>query len=103
MYEPYLIPQDNGLRTDNREMKLSDAQGRGIEVSMNELFNFNVYNYSTENLTKAVYQYQLQKQDGVTLNLDYATSGVGCTARGIFPAYRALPTAYKRVINIKLN
>lgn len=103
MYEPYLIPQDNGLRTDNREMKLSDAQGRGIEVSMNELFNFNVSNYSTENLTKAVYQYQLQKQDGITLNLDYATSGVGCTARGIFPAYRALPTAYKRVINIKLN
>ncbi|MBP3832799.1 MAG: DUF4981 domain-containing protein [Bacteroidaceae bacterium] len=103
MYEPYLIPQDHGLRTDNREMKLYDAEGRGIEVSMNELFNFNVSNYSTENLTKAVYQYQLQKQNGVTLNLDYATSGVGCTARGIFPAYRALPTAYKRVINIKLN
>ena len=103
MYEPYLIPQDHGLRTDNREMKLYDAEGRGIGVTMNELFNFNVSNYSTENLTKAVYQYQLQKQDGVTLNLDYATSGVGCTARGIFPAYRALPTAYKRVINIKLN
>ena len=102
MYEPYLIPQDHGLRTDNREMRLSDGEGRGIEVSMNELFNFNVSNYSTENLTKAVYQYQLQKQDGVTLNLDYATSGVGCTARAIFPAYRALPTAYKRVISIKL-
>jgi len=72
-------------------------------VKMNELFNFNVSNYSTENLTKAVYPYQLQKQDGVTLNLDYATSGVGCTARAIFPAYRAYPTAYKRmiVINIK--
>ncbi|MBR1543112.1 MAG: DUF4981 domain-containing protein [Bacteroidaceae bacterium] len=102
MYEPYLIPQDYGLRTDNRKMRLSDSEGRGIEVSMNELFNFNVSNYSTENLTKAVYQYQLRKQDGVTLNLDYATSGVGCTARAIFPAYRALPTAYKRIINIKL-
>ncbi|MBO7419067.1 MAG: DUF4981 domain-containing protein [Bacteroidaceae bacterium] len=103
MYEPYLIPQDHGLRTDTRHIKLADAQGRGVEVSMNELFNFSVSNYSTENLTKAVYQYQLQKQDGVTLNLDYATSGVGCTARAIFPAYRAMPLAYSRVITIKIN
>ena len=102
MFEPYLIPQDNGLRTDNRMMKLTDNQGRGIEVTMDNLFNFNVSNYSTENLTKSVYQYQLQKQDGVTLNLDYATSGVGCTARAIFPAYRALPAYYKRNITIKL-
>jgi len=103
MFEPYLLPQDHGLRTDNRRMALHDAEGHGIEVKMNELFNFSVSNYSTENLTKSVYPYQLKKQDGVTLNLDYATSGVGCTARAIFPAYRAYPTAYKRVIIINVK
>ena len=103
MYEPYLQPQDHGLRMDNRRMALHNAEGQGIVVSMDALFNFNVSNYSTENLTKAMYPYQLQKQDGVTLNLDYASSGVGCTARAIYPAYKAYPMAYKRTIVIDVH
>lgn len=103
MYEPYLIPQDHGLRTDNRWLSMTDAEGKGLKFQMNELFNFNAYPYSTENLTKAVYQYQLEKQDGVTLNLDYATSGVGCTARGIFASYRVYPQAYERNITIQIK
>lgn len=100
MYEPYLIPQDYGLRTDNRWMKITDNNGIGLNVTMNELFNFNASNYSTENLTKAMYTYQLKEQDGTTLNLDYATSGVGCTARAIFDAYRAYPQLYEREITL---
>src|SRR5690606_12922371 len=53
MYEPYLIPQDFGLRTDNRWVRMTDNEGNGVEFSCNELFNFNVYEYSTDNLTKA--------------------------------------------------
>lgn len=102
MYEPYLIPQDYGLRTDNRWLRMTNIVGKGLEFSMDQWFNFNTYPYSTDNLTKAVYTYQLQEQDGITLNLDYATSGVGCTARGIFDAYRAMPQLYERKINIRL-
>jgi len=102
MYEPYLIPQDNGLRTDNRWLRMTNDTGVGLEFSMDQRFNFNVYPYSTENLTKATYTYQLQEQDGVTLNLDYSTSGVGCTARGIFPAYRTYPQVYEREVKIRL-
>ena len=101
MYEPYLIPQDYGLRTDNRWVRLSDAGGRGIEFSMDEPFAFNAYPYTTENLTKAVYQYQLQRADDITLNLDYATSGVGDTARGIFGAYRVYPSACTRTVTLR--
>ena len=101
MYEPYLIPQDHGLRTDNRWVRLTDSQGAGLQFSMNELFNFNTYPYSTDNLTKATYTYQLQEQDGFTFNLDYATSGVGCTARGIFEAYRVAPQVFERIITIQ--
>lgn len=50
-----------------------------------------------------MYPYQLQKQDGVTLNLDYASSGVGCTARAIYPAYKAYPMAFKRTIVIDVH
>jgi len=101
MYEPYLIPQDYGLRTENRWVQMTDGNGAGLQFKVNELFNFNAYPYSTDNLTKAMYTYQLQEQDGITFNLDYATSGVGCTARGIFNAYRALPQVYERVITVE--
>lgn len=102
MFEPYLIPQDCGLRCDNRWLSMAGNDGHGIRFSMDELFNFNAYNYSTDNLTKAVYTYQLQKQDGVTLNLDYNTTGVGCTANYVLPGYQAKATRYERNITIQI-
>ncbi|MBR3526723.1 MAG: glycoside hydrolase family 2, partial [Bacteroidales bacterium] len=101
MYEPYLIPQDYGLRMDNRWVRITDESGTGLQFSMDEPFAFNAYDCTTDNLTKAVYQYQLERGGDVTLNLDYVTSGVGCTARGIFDAYRAYPAGYERTVTIQ--
>jgi len=101
MYEPYLIPQDFGLRTDNRWVKITDKDGIGLEFRGDKLFNFNAYNYSTENLTKALYTYQLNPFDGITFNLDYATSGVGCTAAGVFPQYQVMPQRYDFIVTVK--
>ncbi|MEI3117618.1 MAG: hypothetical protein V8T12_00755 [Parabacteroides johnsonii] len=81
---------------------MTDCQGMGLEFSMDQWFNFNAYPYSTDNLTKAVYTYQLQEQDGTTLNLDYATSGVGCTARSILNSYRVMPRLHERKMKIRL-
>ncbi|RKD90863.1 beta-galactosidase small subunit-related protein [Mangrovibacterium diazotrophicum] len=100
MYEPYLIPQENGLRTDNRWLEIADEKGNGLKFSMDRYFNFSTSIYSTENLTKALYTYQLEKDSAVTVNLDYATTGVGGTARGILNAYRVYPTGYHREITI---
>lgn len=101
MYEPYLIPQDHGLRTDNRWVRITDAYGTGIEFSGNKLFNFNIYPYSTENLTKALYTYQLQPFNALTFNFDYATSGVGCTAVSVFNEYQVMPQMYNFRIFLK--
>lgn len=100
MYEPYLLPQDYGLRTDNRWVHITNKAGKGIGFAIDQLFNFNAYPYDTDNLTKATYTYQLKKQDGITFNLDYATTGVGCTARGVFNSYRVAPSKYERIITI---
>jgi beta-galactosidase len=94
MYEPYLIPQDYGLRCDNRWVRMTDSNGIGLEFSGDKLFNFSAQPYSTENLTKALYTYQLHPFDGITFNFDYATSGVGCTALSVFPAYQVMPQTY---------
>ena len=101
MYEPYLMPQDYGLRTDTRWVRLTDGAGRGLQFSMDQPFAFNAYDCTTDNLTKAVYQFDLQRGGDITLNLDYATSGLGCTARGIFDAYRVYPAGYERTLTIK--
>lgn len=101
MYEPYLIPQDYGLRTDNRWVKMTQSDGTGLEFSSNRQFNFNAYPYSTDNLTKALYTYQLHPFDGITFNLDYATSGVGCTALSVFPQYQVMPQKYEFVLTVK--
>jgi beta-galactosidase len=95
MTEPYLIPQDYGLRTDNRYVSFYNDKGEGIEFSGEELFNFNAWPYSVENLTKALYTYQLKPFDGITFNFDHVTSGVGCTARSVFNKYRVLPAVYE--------
>jgi len=101
MYEPYLIPQDYGLRCDNRWVRMTDDSGTGLEFSGNKLFNFSAQPYSTENLTRALYTYQLHSFDGITFNFDYATSGVGCTALSVFPAYQVMPNRYDFTMTIK--
>ncbi len=101
MYEPYLISQDYGLRTDIRRVKITDSDGSGLEIKGDKLFNFSVQPYSTDNLTKALYTYQLHPFDGITFNLDYATSGVGCTAAGVFPEYQVMPGRYDFKVTIR--
>lgn len=102
MYEPYLIPQDYGLRTENRWLRITGADGTGLEFRGDKLFNFNYYPFSTDNLTKALYTYQLHPLRGNTLNLDYATSGVGCTALSVFAPYQVLPQRYEFTLRIRL-
>jgi beta-galactosidase len=101
MREPYLIPQDYGLRTENRWVRMTDQHGTGLAFSGNALFNFNAFPYTTGNLTKSCYTYQLKSSDGITFNFDYATSGVGCTARSVFNQYRVMPMQYDFTLRVK--
>jgi beta-galactosidase len=101
MYEPYLIPQDYGLRCDNRWVRMTDKEGQGVEFSSDELFNFSAHPYSEENLTSALYTYQLHQFEGITFNFDYATSGVGCTATSVSPAYQVMPKRYDFRVKVR--
>ena len=46
MYEPYLIPQDYGLRTDNRWVRMTGSDGTGLEFSGDKIFNFSAHPFS---------------------------------------------------------
>ena len=101
MHEPYLIPQDYGLRTDNKWVRMTDNNGSGFEFRGDKQFNFSAQPNSTENLTKAFYTFQLHPFDGITFNFDYATSGVGCTALSVFTPYQVIPQRYDFEIIIR--
>lgn len=94
MYVPYLEPQDYGNRTDVRYCILMDAQGNGLKISGNALFNMSAQMISTDNLTRAAYQFQLNMLEDVTLNIDYEVSGVGCNSISVINKYRVFPRQF---------
>jgi len=94
-YVPYLIPEENSNKTDVRFAQLQSKAGTGIKVSSEVPFNFSALNYESDNLSRALYPYQLKPFNGITFNLDYALSGVGCTAISVLNKYRVAPTEYR--------
>jgi len=100
-YVPYLIPQENGNKTDVRWTTLQNAQGVGVKISASEPFNFSAQNVQSDNLSRAWYPFQLKPFEGVTLNLDYALSGVGCTAISVLNKYRVMPSEHHYKLTIE--
>ena len=80
---------------------MTDTDGLGLEFTGDKFFNFSVHPYTTGNLSKAIYTYQLQPSDEITFNLDYATSGVGSTDLSVVPVYQVLPQRYDFRLTIK--
>jgi beta-galactosidase len=100
-YVPYIIPQDYGNRCDVRWCKLSNGKGSGLLVSSDEVFYFSAQKYSTENMDRAHYPFQLKEEEVVTLNLDHLVSGVGGTANSVLNPYRVSPGEHAFAFSIK--
>jgi beta-galactosidase len=95
------MPQDFGNKTDVRWITLTDADGIGLWVEGDELLNVSVQHYSTDNLSRALYAFQLVRQDGVTLNIDHAVCGVGGTPIRTLDKYRVLPGEYRYRVRLR--
>ncbi|MDW7693364.1 hypothetical protein R9C00_01295 [Flammeovirgaceae bacterium SG7u.111] len=67
---PYLIPQGNGNKSDVRWSTLTNEQGTGWLVAGSTPFGLRVLEYSTENLSRVMYIFQLKKVGYITLNID---------------------------------
>jgi beta-galactosidase len=100
-YVPYIIPQDYGNRCDVRWLTLVNGEGRGLAVAADGLFNFSAQKYSTDQLDRAHYTFQLKEEDVVTLNLDHRVSGVGGTANSVLNPYQVAPGEFSFTFRIK--
>jgi beta-galactosidase len=101
MYEPYIIPQEYGNRSDVRWLKVQDEKGKGLLIRGDNLLNFSLHKYTTDNLERAMYTYQLKEAPHTILNVDYEVSGVGGTANRQLQKYRVMPGVKKYSLIIK--
>ena len=83
LFEQHVVPQDNGNRSDTRWLALtSDKSDVGLFVTMQEPFNFSMYNYTDDNLTAARRINQLEPMDFLTVNVDYKQAPIGTATCG---------------------
>ncbi|MFN2457537.1 MAG: glycoside hydrolase family 2 TIM barrel-domain containing protein [Chitinophagaceae bacterium] len=74
---PYVMPQENGNKTDMRWMLLSSKDGTGLLLSSDSLLSINVQNYSLHSLNESKTSHQLIRGDNTYLYVDMKQMGVG--------------------------
>lgn len=76
-FEPYIIPQENGNKTETKWCALVNKNGNGLMVIADNNMDTSVMHYTQENLSAANHTFDLVEIDGTTINIDYAQTGIG--------------------------
>jgi beta-galactosidase len=75
--EPYVVPQENGNRTDVRWMYLSGKNSTGLLVVADSLLSMSAWQYTELNIQNARHTNKLTDAGFITLNIDLVQMGVG--------------------------
>lgn len=76
--EPYVVPQENGSRTDVRWMYLHNQKSKdGLLVVADSLLSMSAWPYTEENIQNAKHTNKLKDAGYITLNIDLMQMGVG--------------------------
>jgi hypothetical protein len=86
----YVVPQENGNKTDVRWAQLTNSDGIGLKVSGNIPLETSVHHYSAQALSDAVHTYELKKEDLTYWNIDYRQGGLGGNSCGPLPLEKYL-------------
>ncbi len=88
----YVKPQSTGGREGLRELKLTDAAGRGIMIQTEGRVSFSILPFTDEDLMKTNHMWELTPRPYNVLHLDAWTRGVGNASCGAdvdtLPIYR---------------
>jgi len=77
MWVDYSEPQENGNRQDVRWVVLRNDDGSGWLFGGAPTLAFAARHYSRDEILKAKHSFQMERSDGVYLNMDQIQSGVG--------------------------
>ncbi len=81
-FVPYVVPEENGNKTEVRWLSLTAPDGAGLLAVGSPWFEFSALHYTTQDLDHSRHPYELTHLDEVILHLDYAQSGLGSAACG---------------------
>lgn len=87
---PCVRPQENGNRTDTRWAVFRTADGIGLRVDGDPVFDFSARRWSTKALDAARHTHELVPEDRIHLHLDLGHTGIGSAScgPGVLPRYR---------------
>jgi hypothetical protein len=102
-YYPYIMPQENGNKTDVRWARLANEAGFGLLTIGLPLLNVSVHHFTAQDLTKAQHTYELKRREEITFNLDYAQEGLGngSCGPGVLPQYLLQPQPYRYQLRLR--
>ena len=109
MEVPYVKPQSMGNREGLRELKLTDASGRGVCIRAEGQVSFSALRYTDEDLMNTMHAWELKARPYTVLHLDAALRGIGNASCGrdvdTLPEYQIpqAPFTYKLVFTAVKN
>ena len=81
-FVPYVLPEENGNKTDVRWVTLRNTAGVGLKASADRLLEMSAHHFTPEDLTAARHPHELKYRPEVVLHLDYGQSGLGSASCG---------------------
>jgi beta-galactosidase/beta-glucuronidase len=102
-YVPYIKPQEHGNKTDVRWAALTDRRGAGLMVVGSPVFEVSAHHFTAYDLDLAQHTNELDPRDDITLNVDFAQSGLGSAAcgPGVLPQYKLTAKEYKYCLRFR--
>jgi hypothetical protein len=81
-FVPYVLPQENGNKTDVRWVTFTNRDGRGVHASADRLLEVSAHHFTPEDLTAARHPHEVVHRPEIILHLDYGQSGLGSASCG---------------------
>lgn len=100
---PYILPQENGNKTDVRWLALTNAAGIGLLAVADGLMEASASHHSAADLYAAFHTNELTRRDAVTLNLDLMQCGLGGAScgPGTLPEYLIMPGSHTFTVRLR--
>ncbi len=82
LFTNYIMPQENGTRSDVKWLEIRNVHGKGFAVFGQPSFMFSAHRYTAMDLEKAKHTYDLKPREEIILNIDYRQQGIGSHSCG---------------------
>lgn len=102
-YVPYIMPQENGNKTEVRWSALVNDADIGLLAVCDPPLEVSVSHYTAQDLYEATHTNELTRRDEVIWNLDVRQCGLGGAScgPGTLPQYLVLPGMYRFSVRLR--